>query len=198
MRPCVLRLYVLTRPFSIPNVSPTEPDSLLLVGTCGRPHGVRGEVKVVPETDDPERLLGLEQLFVGAEPERARALTVETIRFQPTRRGLVVLVQFEGVVGREGADLLRGQHVYAAEADLPPLDEGEVFLHDLIGLAVVTDAGDAVGTVEDVLTGGAQPLLVVRREGKPDALVPDVDEIVTDLDLDAGQITIRPPEGLLD
>lgn len=179
-------------------MNPISPDSLLLVGTCGRAHGVRGEVKVVPETDDPERLLGLERVFVGAAPERARALTVETIRFQPTRRGLVALVQLDGVVGREGADLLRGQHVYAAEADLPPLDEGEVFLHDLIGLAVVTDVGDAVGTVDDVLTGGAQPLLVVRREGKPDALVPDVDEIVTDVDLEAARITIAPPEGLLD
>ena len=174
------------------------PDSLLLVGTVGRPHGVLGEVKVVPETDDPERLRALERVFVGDAPERAEERAVESLRFQPTRRGLTALVRLAGISGRDAADLLRGLHVYAAEDDLPPLDEGEVFLHDLIGLAVVTDEGEAVGTVTDVLTGGAQPLLVVKRDGKPDALVPDVDEIVTDVDLDAERITIRPPEGLLD
>lgn len=174
------------------------PDSLLLVGTVGRPHGVLGEVKVVPETDDPERLRALERVFVGDAPERAEERAVESLRFQPTRRGLTALVRLAGISGRDAADLLRGLNVYAAETDLPPLDEGEVFLHDLIGLAVVTDEGDEVGTVTDVLTGGAQPLLVVKRDGKPDALVPDVDEIVTDVDLDAERITIRPPEGLLD
>lgn len=174
------------------------PDSLLLVGTVGRPHGVLGEVKVVPETDDPERLRALERVFVGDAPERAEERAVEGLRFQPTKRGVVALVRFAGIAGRDAADLLRGQHVYAAEADLPPLEEGEVYLHDLIGLAVVTDNGEAVGTVTDVLSGGAQPLLVVKRNGQPDALVPDVDEIVTDVDLDAERITIRPPEGLLD
>lgn len=174
------------------------PDSLLLVGTVGRPHGVLGEVKVVPETDDPERLRALERVFVGDAPERAEGRVVEGLRFQPTKRGLTVLVRFAGITGRDAADLLRGLHVYAVETDLPPLEEGEVFLHDLIGLAVVTDEGEAVGTVTDVLSGGAQPLLVVKRDGRPDALVPDVDEIVTDVDLDAERITIRPPEGLLD
>lgn len=175
-----------------------DPDTLLLVGTCGRAHGVLGEVKVIPETDDPERLRALERVFVGDAPERAEARAVEALRFQPTRRGTVALVRFEGIAGRDAADLLRGLHVYADEADLPPLDEGEIFLHDLIGLAVVTDEGEAVGTVTDVLSGGAQPLLVVQRDGLPDALVPDAAEIVTGVDLDAERITIRPPEGLLD
>lgn len=174
------------------------PDSLLLVGTVGRPHGVLGEVKVIPETDDPERLRALARVFVGDAPERAEERAVEGLRFQPTRHGTTVLVRFAGIADRDAADLLRGLHVFAAEADLPPLDEGEVFLHDLIGLAVVMEDGEAVGTVTDVLTGGAQPLLVVRRDGRPDALVPDVDEIVTHVDLDAERITIRPPEGLLD
>lgn len=176
----------------------TNTDSLLLVGTCGRPHGVQGEIKVVPETDDPERLAALAQVYVGSSPETAQPRTVEAVRFQPTKRGLAALMRFKGVVGREGADALRGQAVFADQADLPPLDEGEVFLHDLIGLSVVTEAGEAVGTVTDVLPGTAHPLFVVQRDGKPDALVPDVEEIVTTIDLDAEQITIAPPEGLLD
>jgi 16S rRNA processing protein RimM len=179
-------------------VTTVDPDSLLLVGTCGPPHGVRGEIKVIPETDDPERLAALDRVFVGAGAERARERTVETLRFHPTKRGVVALVHFGGIADREQADLLRGQGVYAAEADLPALDDDDVFLHDLIGLDVVTEDGTEVGTVGDVLAGGAQNLLVVRRPGQPDALVPDVDEIVTSIDLDAERITIRPPEGLFD
>ncbi len=177
---------------------PTNTDSLLLVGTFGRPHGVQGEVKVIPETDDPERLAALAQVYVGPSPETAQRRAVESVRFQPTKRGLAALMCFEGIAGRDAADALRGHGVFADQADLPPLGEGEVFLHDLIGLAVVTEDGEAVGTVTDVLEGTAHPLLVVQRDGKPDALVPDVDEIVTTIDLDAEQITIAPPEGLLD
>ncbi len=179
-------------------MNPVEPDSLILVGTCGPPHGVRGELKVIPETDDPERLADLEEMFLGPSPERARGRAVEGIRFQTTKRGTAALVTFAGVPDREAADALRGLGVYAVESDLPALAEGEVFLHDLLGLGVVTEDGEDVGTVQDVLTGGAQRLLLVKRPGQPDALVPDVDAIVTQIDLDAGQITIRPPEGLLD
>ena len=175
-----------------------DPDSLLLVGTCGPPHGVRGEIKVIPETDDPERLADLAQVFVGPSPERTRAYAVEAVRLHPTKRGVVALVCFERIADRDAADALRGLGVYAAESDLPALDEGEVFLHDLIGLDVVTEDGEPVGTVKDVLTGIAQDLFVVQRDGQPDALVPDVDAIVTEIDLDAERITIRPPEGLLD
>ena len=179
-------------------MNPVEPDSLILVGTCGPPHGVRGELKVIPETDDPGRLADLEALFLGPSPERARARTVEGIRFQTTKRGTVALVTFVGVPDREAADALRGLSVFAVESDLPALAEGEVFIHDLIGLGVVTEDGEDVGTVQDVLTSGAQRLLLVKRPGRPDALVPDVDAIVTQVDLDAERITIRPPEGLLD
>ena len=179
-------------------MSANAPDTLLLVGTVGRPHGVGGEVKVIPETDDPERLRGLDRVFVGATPEAARERVVEGLRFQPNKHGVAALIRFAGVAGREGAELLRGQSVYASESDLPPLEDGEVFIHDLIGLAVFTEDDEAVGTVTDVMLGGAQDLLVIQRDGKPDALVPDVDEIVTLIDLDAERITIAPPEGLLD
>lgn len=182
----------------MPPVNAVEPDSLILVGTCGPPHGVRGELKVIPETDDPDRLADLEALFLGPSPDRARARSVEGIRFQTTKRGVLALVSLAGVPDREAAEALRGLGVYAVESDLPALAEGEVFLHDLIGLGVVTEEGEDIGTVQDVLTGGAQRLLLVKRPGQPDVLVPDVDAIVTQIDLDTERITIRPPEGLLD
>lgn len=180
----------------------TERDSLLLVGVCGPPHGVRGEVKVIPQTDDPQRLLGLERVWLGPTPADAAEIAVVGARPQPGRRGLVVLTRFEGVTDRSAAEALRRLHVYASPDDLPPLEEDEIYLHDLRGLEVLARTGDGapelVGVVTDVIEGVAQDLLVVRRQGLPDALVPDVEEIVVDVDLDARTITILPPEGLLD
>lgn len=181
------------------------PDTLLLVGRCGRPHGVRGEVEVVPETDDPARLAALESFWVGASPERAEERAVESIRFKPFKGGAVTgILKLQGTEGRDGADALRRVNLYADPSALPPLEPGEVYIHDLIGYSVVLQgAQDApesepVGTVKDVLTGAAYPLFVVAREGQPDALVPDVEPIVVALDPDARRLVIDPPEGLLE
>lgn len=183
-------------------MEPVDRDSLLLVGVCGPAHGVRGEVKVIPETDDANRLLALERVWVGSSVEVADERAVERARFQTSKRGLTVLLHLAGVASREAADLLRRQRVYALEADLPPADDAPAFLHDLHGLDVFAETDDGarehVGTVADVIEGVAQDLLVVRRKDRPDALVPDVDAIVVDVNLDARAITLRPPEGLLD
>jgi 16S rRNA processing protein RimM len=181
-------------------MSETERDSLLLVGVCGPPHGIRGEVKVIPETDDPERLLGLERVWVGTSLEEARPREIVGARFHTSKRGLVVLMQFRGADTPEAAEALRKHRVYAHEDDLPALDEGDLYLHDLVGMAVLLEENGAepIGEVAEVIEGVAQDLLVVRRPGQPDALVPDVPEIVVAVDPEAGTLTLRPPEGLLD
>ena len=181
-----------------------DADSLLLMGRCGRTHGLRGEIKVFPETDDPDRFLALDRVFVGDTASDAVERAVEGVRFQPLKGRVVVLLHLAGMTTPEEAEVLRGLFVYAHEADLPPLDEDEVYLHDLIGLAVIevdaddTPVGAPLGIVRDVLEGGAQLLLVVAREGRPDVLIPDVPEIVRAVDLDAARMLVHPPEGLLD
>jgi 16S rRNA processing protein RimM len=184
-------------------MAPISPDSLFLVGRCGRAHGVRGEVKVFPGSGDSALLEGLDRVFVGPSPEEARAHAVMRVRLQPQKGRTVVLLLLGDVPSREDAEALTGLYVYAAEEDLPPLERGEVYVHDLIGLAVVRVDEDGigvetVGTVRDVLEGGAQLLLVVARDGAPDVLVPDVPEIVLDIDVPAGRILVDPPEGLFE
>ena len=180
----------------------TDPDRLLLMGRVAKPHGVRGEMKVAPETDDPQRFDGLERLFVGASPQAARERAVEGVRFQYPKGRTVVLLSLGGVDTVEAVEDLRGALVYAHQDDLPALAEGEAFLHDLIGLTVVEvdEAGaelGEIGTVRD-LYDGAQTLLAIDRPGAPEMLLPDVDEFVVRLDLDAGRIYVRTPEGLAD
>ena len=180
-----------------------SPDNLLLIGRCGRAHGVRGEVKVFLETDDPAVVTALGRVFVGPAAEEVQEYVVGRVRLQPQKGRTVVILHLDGIASREDAEALTGLRVYAAEEDLPELEEGEVYVHDLIGLTVVGADEEGIpieplGTVRDVLEGGAQLLLVVARDGEPDVLVPDVPEIVLDVDVDAGRILVDPPEGLFE
>ena len=182
--------------------STVDPDRLLLMGRLGRPHGIRGDVKLTPETDDPKRFESLRRVYLGRTPETAAERTVTNVRFQYPKGRVVVLVKLDGVDTPEGAEALRNVNVYADEADLPALQDGEAFLHDLVGLAVwtVDDAGDpaeAIGTVRD-LYDGAQLLFAIARPGLPDAFLPDVPEFVLAVDLPGRRLIVRPPEGLFD
>jgi 16S rRNA processing protein RimM len=187
----------------MPDALPT-PRELVLMGRCGRAHGIRGEVKVHPETDDPGRFADLDRVFVGPAPADVRVYTVESVRYQFPKGEVVVLLGLEEVEGRDGAEALVHQRVYAAVADLPPLAEDEIYVHDLIGMAVVEvdeagePVGEPLGAVRDVFDGLAQDLVVVAREGRPDVLVPDVPEIVVGVDEAGRRLFVRPPEGLFD
>ncbi|MDX1546978.1 MAG: ribosome maturation factor RimM [Rhodothermales bacterium] len=181
-----------------PQSATPDPGALLLVGRAGKPHGVRGEVKVIPETDDPARFDALETVYLGATPEGAVPYAVESVRTQHTKRGLTVLLKLAGLAGKDDAAALRGLAVYAHEADLPPLGDDEFFLHDLVGLAVFTDDDAAVGTVRDVMELPSHAVLVVAREGKADALVPAVPAFIDDIDFDAGRLVVNAIEGLFE
>ena len=179
---------------TIPN-----PETLLLVGQVGKTHGVRGEVKVIPETDNPEHFARLETVFLGPQPEAAAPYAVMSVRFQRGKRGLTVVLGLDGVETVEQAAALRRQAVFAREEDLPPLDADEFFFHDLIGLDVVTEQDEQVGVVTDVLELPAHPVYVVARPGQPDAMIPAVPAFIADVDVHgARRLVVRPIEGLLD
>jgi len=180
-----------------------SPDDLLLMGRIGRPHGVRGEMKVTPDTDEPSRFELVNRLFLGASPEMARERRVDGVRFQYPKGRTVILLSLDAVDDLDAAEALRGNNLYASSTDLPPLEDGEAYLHDLIGLVAyfVDDSGesvgDPIGTVHDLLDG-AQLLFAIRREGKPDVLVPDVEAIVAAVDLEGKRLLLHPLEGLFD
>jgi 16S rRNA processing protein RimM len=167
---------------------------LVTVGRIGRAHGIRGEVSVEVRTDSPDV-----RFAVGARlttlPERAEPLTVRQTRWHSGR----LLMRFEGVVDRSGAEALRGilllTHV---SPDERPADPDEFFDHQLVGLRAVTTQGDEVGEVAEVLHFPAQDLLVILRNGSGEVLVPFVAELVPDIDLRGRRVVIAPPPGLLD
>ncbi|GAA3671581.1 ribosome maturation factor RimM [Nonomuraea antimicrobica] len=164
----------------------------LVVGRIGRPHGVRGDVTVEVRTDDPELRFAAGAAIATDPPERG-PLVVEERRWH---RG-ALLLSFEGVADRDAAEGLRGTMLVIDSAELAPSDDPDEFHdHQLIGLAVETVSGEPVGEVSDVLHHG-QDLLVVRRKGQEEALIPFVRALVPEVDLEAGRLVVDPPEGLL-
>lgn len=167
------------------------------MGRIVRPHGVLGEVKVAPETDDPGRFHELETVYVGADEASAVSFDIVSVRLQPSKYGITVLLMLAGVSGREAAEAMCKKNVYADEADLPALEDGEYYFSDLIGLQVETLEGEQVGTVEDILEGPGQDLLVIRTPAGAKVMVPLVPELVPEIDIEAGRIGIDPVDGLL-
>jgi 16S rRNA processing protein RimM len=171
-----------------------ESNDLILVGVIGRAHGVKGEVKVVPETDDPRRFAGFKGA-IAKDRSGLRELAFTSVRIQTTGKGLTPIVQIEGVSSREEAEALRGLGLFVPPSALP-LKEDEYFLHDLIGLDVVDEKGHVLGRVEDVLDLPAASTLLVSRGEGGDVLIPLVEEFVAEIGAD--RISVRLVEGLID
>ncbi|UBU15315.1 ribosome maturation factor RimM [Nonomuraea gerenzanensis] len=164
----------------------------LVVGRIGRPHGVRGDVTVEVRTDDPE-LRFAAGTPITTDPADRGPLVVAGRRWH---KG-VLLLTFEGVADRDAAEELRGTMLVIDSSEVTPSDDPDEFHdHQLIGLAVQTVSGEPVGEVTDVLHHG-QDLLVVRRKGQEEALIPFVRALVPEVDVEAGRLVVDPPEGLL-
>ena len=167
----------------------------LVVGRIGRPHGIRGDVVVDVRTDDPELRFAAGSVLT-TEPAAGGPLTITGFRWHSGR----LLVHFAGFDDRDHADDLRGVMLVVDSDDLEDTGDPEEFRdYQLIGLTVLTAAGEQVGQVTDVLHYG-QDLLVIKgggpREGV-EILVPFVAPLVPEVDVAAGRLVIDPPPGLL-
>jgi 16S rRNA processing protein RimM len=172
--------------------SSSRPD-LVAVGAIATAHGVRGELSVHALTDFPERLAAGSVVLVESPSGEISERRILAARMHRDRH----LLTLEGVPDRTAAELLRGGRLCVREADLPALPAGQVWRHELPGMAVVDERGEPIGTVRDLVdTGGERLLLVVDCPGG-EALVPYVEPFVQAVDRAARRITVRPIEGLL-
>lgn len=170
----------------------------ILIGNVYRPHGIKGEMKVFPETDDPNRFLQLKDVYIGKEAQLAKRHPIRSVRLQITAKHTYVLLALEGIQNPEEVEMIKGHAVYVNETALPPLEDDEFFLDDLLGMTVLTEANETIGEVVAWMESPAHEIMVVQRENKPDALIPIVPEFVVEVDAVNQQVLIRPIEGLLD
>ena len=159
----------------------------VVIGKIVAAFGLKGEVKVVPFTDFPERFKELGEVYIGSEAA-GRMRSIESVRLHKGS----VLIKFEGIDDITAAENLRGAEIRIRESDLVPLEEGSYYIHDLIGLDVLTTEGENLGKVTEVLTGPAQDVYVTER-----AMIPAVKEFVVSIDLQKKQIVVNPIEGLV-
>ena len=180
----------------------SEP-RFLAVGRILRPHGLRGEVRVEIHTDSPERFALYEQVYLapaqtnsGPSGLLSAASTTTPYGLESHRfHGKWVLLKLAGIDDRTQAETLRDLWVWIAPEQAAPLEEGEVYLHDRLELQVVTDEGEALGQIVQIIETGANPVYVVRGP-RGELLLPDTDEVILDIDLDAQQVTVHLLEGL--
>jgi 16S rRNA processing protein RimM len=172
---------------------PHEPIDTVVVGRIGRPHGVRGEVTVEVRTDDPD-LRFRPGVVLRTDPPGRGPITISRVHWH----GTTLLLGLEGIDSREAAEAVRNTELLVEVADLPELDDPDSYYdHQLVGLGARLPDGTVLGEVTAV-RHEAQDLLVVRRDGGGDALIPFVSAIVPTVDLDGGFVVVDPPEGLLE
>jgi 16S rRNA processing protein RimM len=164
----------------------------LEVGYVCRAHSLSGEVAVRTHEASSTSLLDVKRLLLRPRTGPERVLAIAQVR--PTPKEL--LVRLEGVAGREAAEALVGAKVLVFREDLSAPSEGEYFQGDLVGLTARTEAGEVLGRVEELWSTGEVPNLVIRGGPGGELMVPFADDFVTQVDLEAGILVVRPPEFL--
>ena len=169
-------------------------DRLVAVGEIGRAYGLRGEVRVMPLTDDPSRF-SRRDTYVLWDPRNGGR---QPCRITASRRqGDAVLVTVDGYDSPEAAKQLAGRLLAVPETEALPLNEGQFYPWQLEGCRVSTEEGKDVGRVLRIEPAPGHDLWVVGDEER-EHLIPAVAEIVREVDLKQGRVVIRPPDGLLD
>ena len=166
-------------------LSPSVPDGRIVIGRVGAAHGIHGDLRVIPLTDFPERFSALREVMVGDE-----LLHVAHVKPQ----GKNFLMRFREYAVREDAQRLTGRLLTVARAEAAPLDEGEYYVFDIVGLTVYDEEDNELGSVENVLRTGSNDVYAVRSEDGRELLIPALRAVVQSIDVPSGRMTVRLPE----
>ncbi len=170
---------------------------LFTIGQVVAPHGVRGELRVLPLTDFPERFIKTKHVYV-CKDEKVQLRSVLQSRLHKN----IVILKLDECETVEDAELLRGAKLKVNEAELVPLPPGHYYVHQICGLSVYTLEGERIGIVSDILETGANDVYVVSPDTEISSprqiLIPALKEVIKEIDLQGGKILIDPIPGLLE
>ena len=165
----------------------------LRVGVIIKAHGIKGEVKVYPTTDSPLRFEDLTHVKLKLG-KTVRELEIEQVRFFKN----LVILKFKGIDNINDVEQYKGADLYIPREEGQELEEGEYYIADIIDIRVVTDTGEELGTVKDVLETGANDVYIVKRKGQKDLLIPATEECILNVDIEQNIMTVHLLDGLLD
>jgi 16S rRNA processing protein RimM len=167
----------------------------LTVGRLVNTHGIRGEVKVLPSTDFPEERFARGSRLTLHAPDASATVDVEVASAREHKGAYIV--KLKGYDNINQVLPYKGWTVKVPASRRVPLAEGEYYFHDIIGCAVVTEEGEEIGRVSEILRPGANDVWVVERPNGRQALIPYIADVVLDVDVGARRVTIRLMEGLI-
>lgn len=164
---------------------------LLQVGAILDTHGLKGEVKVFPTTDDASRYDDLKDVILIDKEKKQIPLTVEAVRYFKN----LVIVKFKGIGHINDVEKYKKCNLYVTRENAVELEENEYFVADLIGLKVISDEGEMLGEIADVLTTGANDVYIVRG-GKEELLIPAIKQCILEVSLEDGTMKVHLLDGL--
>ena len=164
----------------------------LQVGVISSTHGVRGEVKVFPTTDDVTRFRQLKKVYLDTGREML-PLEIQNVKFFKQ----FAILKFKGIDNINDIEKYRGKSLMIDREDAVDLDEDEYFIADMIGMKVCTDDGGEFGTLKDVMETGANDVYIIDSPEHGEVLIPAIRECILDVDMDEERMTIHLMEGLV-
>lgn len=169
-------------------IAPKSAPTHLVVARILAPWGLRGEVKAAILTDFPHRFEQLERVYLGEQLEPAQ---LEHSRLHKS----FIILKFEGLDHRDAVDRLKGRLVQIPAEEAIPLDEGDYYVYQIVGLRVWTVDGEYLGQIDEVLFTGSNEVYVVKNN-EDEILIPAIAEVVRKVDLETGRLTVHLLEGL--
>ena len=171
-------------------------EELFQVGSITQTHGIKGEVKVFPLTDDISRFKNMKNLLLDGGKDGYISLEVENVRPQKN----LVILKFKGIDNINDIEKYKGQGLYVTKENRVELKDDEYFIADLIGCEVYvdTDSDKKFGTISDVMETGANDVYEITLENGKTVLVPAIKECILNVDIEGGRVDIHLLEGLMD
>lgn len=167
-------------------------EDLLKVGVITTTHGVRGEVKVYPTTDEAERFLDLEYVLLDTGKE-LRRLTIQNVKFYKN----LAILKFEGIDNINDIALYKGRDLWIPREEGQELGEDEYYIADLLGMNVFLEDGSLFGTLKDVMETGANDVYVVTRTDGSEVLLPAIADCIREVNIEEKSMTVHLMKGLL-
>ena len=163
------------------------------VGVIANTHGIRGEVKVYPTTDNVERFKELKQVILDTGKEK-KDLEIQNVKFFKN----MAILKFKGIDNINDIEKYKGKDLLVTRENAVKLEEGEFYLADVLDAKVLTDVGEELGVITDVLETGANDVFVIETKEGKEVLFPVTKECILDINTDEMIVTVHVLSGLLD
>ncbi|MDO4960736.1 MAG: ribosome maturation factor RimM [Eubacteriales bacterium] len=166
----------------------------LRVGVITKSHGIKGEVKVYPTTDSPFRFDEITHVKLVLHGKEIGDFKIGSVKYFKDQ----VILKLKGIDDISVAEKYKGADLYIPREEGAELKDGEYYIADIIGMKVVLDTGETLGTVKDVLETGANDVYIVERPGAKDVMIPAIKQCILDTDIENDIMTVHLLDGLLD